>query len=252
MEAQIIMHILNNNIRYDCSNYEVISTDEIQFNLASKPEDISGQIKLYSDDEEPILLASLDSSAYIITITEKSETEYILSLTTFISDEVSLENAKARKVNELEAVCQNTIYDGMDIQLSTGVRRFTLDNQDQLNLSGIGLKLLMGATQISWHIDDEEEHCEYFSSADALLIIGTLTSFKEYHITYFRDLRIYVRSFTNVNDVNNAYYGMPIPEEFKSQVLIDYEKQLSGGSTESTEDNASDENSSGNTETTIE
>ncbi len=232
------MHILNNNIRYECTNYEVVSTDEFRFILTSKPENITGQIKLYSDDEEPILLSSIDSDAFTINVTENSETEFILTLITFISETITLENAKARKVNELDAICESTIHAGMDIPLSTGSRKFTLDDHDQLNLSGIGLKLLMGATQVAWHIDDEEEHCEYFSSADALLIIGTLTTFKEYHITYFRDLRIYIRDMASVDDVNNAYYGMQIPDKYKSQVLKDLEVQLSGGSsTETTEDN---------------
>ena len=53
-----------------------------------------------------------------------------------------------------------------------------------------------------------------------------ITTFKEYHITYFRDLRIYVYSLNTVEEVEAIEYGFELPEEFKSQVLKDYEQML--------------------------
>ena len=40
-----------------------------------------------------------------------------------------------------------------------------------------------------------------------------------YHVTYFRDLRIYIRSLSEEEDVQNVYYGMPIPIEYQSEPL---------------------------------
>ena len=54
-------------------------------------------------------------------------------------------------------------------------------------------------------------------------IINTLTVFKSYHITYFRDLRIYVNSLENIEDVEAIYYGYTLPDEAKSDVLKYYE-----------------------------
>lgn len=133
------------------------------------------------------------------------------------------------KIAQLSRECSNVIYEGADILLSNGnTEHFTLTEQDQLNLSGIGLKIAMGATTIAWHQDDVTEPCRYYSSADAMTIIGSLTVFKEYHITYYRDLRIYINSLSNVESINNIAYGTPIPEEYKSQVLRDYESELMG------------------------
>ena len=141
----------------------------------------------------------------------------------------TLEEAKELKIKELSETCSSVIYNGADIQLSeNNIQHFTLTERDQLNLSGIGLKLLMGAEQVAWHEDDETKECQYYSAQDAQLIIGTLTTFKEYHITYFRDLRIYVNSLQTVEEVNAIWYGIVLPEEFKSQVLKDYEKLLKG------------------------
>ena len=134
---------------------------------------------------------------------------------------------KENKIKELSNICSNIIYQGTDVVLSdNSIQHFTLTERDQLNLSGIGLKLLMGAEQVAWHEDDETKECQYYSAQDAQLIIGTLTTFKEYHITYFRDLRIYVNSLQTVEEVNAIEYGFALPEEFKSQVLKDLEQMF--------------------------
>lgn len=139
--------------------------------------------------------------------------------------EPSINNIIENKVLELSDVCTQTIYNGIDITLSDGkVEHFTLTERDQLNLSGIALKLLMGAEVVAWHEDDEGKNCRFYNKIDAYKFISELTTFKEYHITYFRDLRIYVRSLNKIEDIENIIYGYELPEEFKSDVLKEYEK----------------------------
>jgi hypothetical protein len=174
------------------------------------------------------------SGAFLETIPEEviSNTEaYLYIDNKFIvnPDYDMLSYIKESKELELSDTCSNTIYQGIPITLSDGsTQHFTLTEQDQLNLSGIGLKLLMGAQQIAWHEDDITKECQYYSAEDAQKIIATLTTFKEYHITYFRDLRIYVYSLNTVEEVKAIEYGFELPEEFKSQVLKDYEQLLKG------------------------
>lgn len=152
--------------------------------------------------------------------------EYVEN-TNYIDNQI--DTIKSNKIQSLSTTCSDIIYQGIDVTLSdNSIQHFTLTERDQLNLSGIGLKLLMGAEQVAWHEDDETKECQYYSAQDAQLIIGTLTTFKEYHITYFRDLRIYVNSLQTVEEVNAIWYGIVLPEEFKSQVLKDYEKLLKG------------------------
>lgn len=131
---------------------------------------------------------------------------------------------KQNKISELDNICTDTIYKGTDITLSTGeTQHFTLDEQDQANLAGIGLQLGAGAEMISWHQDDVTKPCQFYTAEDAQKIINTLTVFKSYHITYFRDLRIYVNSLENIEDVEVIYYGYALPDEAKSDVLKYYE-----------------------------
>lgn len=173
-------------------------------------------VKLYSDDNMFLTEYALDN--YDIKIEDNS-----LSL----CNKATLEDVKKAKIEYLDSTCENTIYAGTDVTLTDGsVEHFTLDAKDQLDLSGIGLQLLQGAEQIAWHKDDETESCKFYSAADGTAIIQTLTMFRTYHITYFRDLRIYVNSLTDIDSVNAIEYGSVIPDEYKSDVLKSIEVQM--------------------------
>ena len=186
-------------------------------------EDISSEdfadisvVNLYSDDN--MFLTEYTLENYDIRIEDNS---------LFLCNKATLEDVKKAKIEYLDSTCENTIYAGTDVTLSDGtIEHFTLDAKDQLDLSGIGLQLLQGAEQIAWHKDDETESCKFYSAADGATIIQTLTIFRTYHITYFRDLRIYVNSLSDADDVNAIEYGSVIPDEYKSDVLKSIEAQM--------------------------
>ena len=174
------------------------------------------EVSLYSDDD--MYLTEYNFADYVVEITKNSLLLY---------NEKTLEEVKKAKIEYLDSTCENTIYTGTDVTLSDGsVEHFTLDAKDQLDLSGIGLQLLQGAKQIAWHKDDETESCKFYSAADGTAIIQTLTMFRTYHITYFRDLRIYVNSLSDIDSINAIEYGSVIPDEYKSDVLKSIEAQM--------------------------
>lgn len=136
---------------------------------------------------------------------------------------------KDNKIKEMSEACTQIIYNGIDIHLSNGeVQHFTLDEQDQANLSGIGLELAAGAEFITWHEDDQTKQCQFYSAQDATTIIQSLTVWKSYHITYFRDLRIYINSLTDIDEIKAIQYGFELPRVFKSAVLRYYEDIIKG------------------------
>ena len=134
------------------------------------------------------------------------------------------------KIIRLDIDCTNTIYAGTDITLSDGnTYHFTLDEQDQANLNSLSVELVLGATQVEWHTDNKDEPCKFYSAEDAQTIIKTLSFHKKYNITYFRDLRRYVSSLTSDEEIAAIKYGVAIPDEFKSEVLISYETMMNNG-----------------------
>lgn len=141
----------------------------------------------------------------------------------------TLEEIQSQKVSEMNDAQQVTIQQGMDIQLSDGhTEHFTLTDHDQTSLMGLQTLVAQGVESIPWHTSDQAEHCKYYSNADMAIITTKALQFVTYHVTYFRDLRIYIRALTDKEKVKTINYGMLIPVEYQSEVLKDYLRSLEG------------------------
>ena len=135
----------------------------------------------------------------------------------------TLEEIQSQKVSEMNDAQQVTIQQGMDIQLSDGhTEHFTLTDHDQTSLMGLQTLVAQGVESIPWHTSDQAEHCKYYSNADMAIITSKALQFVTFHVTYFRDLRIYVRALEDKEAVSNVFYGMSIPEKYQSDVLKDF------------------------------
>lgn len=116
---------------------------------------------------------------------------------------------------------QNVIQNGIDVTLTNGItEHFTLSSQDQTSLMGLQTQVAQGLENIPWHTSDQSEHCKYYSNADMALIVTAAMQYVTWHVTYFRDLRIFIRALDK-ESLSNVYYGVNIPVEFQSQPLKD-------------------------------
>lgn len=132
----------------------------------------------------------------------------------------TLDEVKESKVKEMNAVQQQTIQQGIDVALTDGtVEHFSLTDHDQTSLMGLQSQVAAGVEQIPWHTSDESEHCKFYSNADMALITAAAMEYVTWHVTYFRDLRIYIRALDNIDDVKAITYGVAIPQEYQSEPL---------------------------------
>ena len=134
--------------------------------------------------------------------------------------EPTLEELRETKVQEMNALQQTTIQSGVNVTLSDGtVEHFTLTEHDQTSLVGLQSKVAAGEEAIPWHTSDEMEHCKFYSNTDMQLIVSAAMAWVTWHVTYFRDLRIYVRSLETKEEVAAVTYGMELPEAYQSEPL---------------------------------
>ena len=132
----------------------------------------------------------------------------------------TLDEVKESKVKEMNAVQQQTIQHGIDVTLTDGAtEHFSLTDHDQTSLMGLQSQVAAGVEQIPWHTSDESEHCKFYSNADMALITAAAMEYVTWHVTYFRDLRIYIRALDNIDDVKAITYGIEIPQEYQSEPL---------------------------------
>ena len=131
-------------------------------------------------------------------------------------EEVSLDFIRSSKIQEMSAACRSTIENGFDLELRGQQLHFSLDTQDQLNLMSLGV---MAQTEelIPYHADGEE--CTFYTAKEINEIISAANEFKIYHTTYYNALKNYINALDNINDITAIYYGIEIPEEYKTEVL---------------------------------
>ena len=134
--------------------------------------------------------------------------------------EPTLEDLQEAKVAEMNMAQQGIIAAGVDVVLTDGTtEHFTLEDHDQTSLVGLQSQVVAGEENIPWHTSDEKQHCKFYSNADMRKITTTAMNYVTWHVTYFRDLRIYIRSLESKEDVEKVTYGMDIPEAYQSEPL---------------------------------
>ena len=131
-----------------------------------------------------------------------------------------LQMAKEQKIRQLNLDQQSLISNGCDVQLSDGTtEHFTLTQNDQLSLNSLSVKVIEGLVAIPWHTSDEDEGCRFYTEEDMKIITDTCANFVTWHVTWFRDLRRYIRSLTSKEEVQAITYETNIPMEYRSEVL---------------------------------
>lgn len=137
-----------------------------------------------------------------------------------IPHEITLDEVKESKVAEMNTAQQAAIEYGVDVQLTDGTtEHFSLTQYDQQSLMGLQSLVASGEESIPWHNSDETEHCKFYSNADMQKIIESALSYVTFHVTWFRDLRIYIRSLTDIESVQAITYNTEIPVQYQSEVL---------------------------------
>lgn len=137
-----------------------------------------------------------------------------------ILHEITLNEAKENKVSEMNSAQRAAIENGVDVRLTDGTtEHFSLTQYDQQSLMGLQSLVASGQESIPWHNSNESEHCKFYSNADMKKIIESALSYVTFHVTWFRDLRIYIRSLTDIESVQAITYNTEIPVQYQSEVL---------------------------------
>lgn len=142
-------------------------------------------------------------------------------------EDLSLEDARKAKYQEIAKACEQTIYAGVDVPTSSGVEHFSLTEKDQINLFGKKMQLLAGEKKLEYHEDGQP--CKYFSAADMQNIVDRAMFFVSYNTTYCNAMNMWIKSIKKPGDLDQIKWGMEIPEEFQNEVLKDYMKILTSG-----------------------
>lgn len=131
-------------------------------------------------------------------------------------DAETLEFVRTSKINEMSQKCRKTIEQGFDIIIRDKTSHFSLTTEDQLNLVNLNE---MAKTQdlIPYHADGES--VVFYTKEEFNSIISAANSLKIYQTTYYNALKDYINSLETIEEIAAIYYGIEIPQEFKTEVL---------------------------------
>lgn len=179
----------------------------------------TAEVTVIDEDEYRQLFEAIENGGEISVLLEDN-TDYSQEEIIATNDaDVTVEYLKLQKIKEMSHACNQAIANGFDVELEDEkMHHFSLTVQDQINLITLSSLAESGVDNIPYHADGEL--CEFFSPNDIKTIINEATELKTYHTTYYNSLKLYIDSLDDREDIANIAYGMDIPDEYKSDVLI--------------------------------
>ena len=122
-------------------------------------------------------------------------------------------------LSNISQQCQSDIYDGLDIEISSGIKHFTYNKEDQMNiLQAVTIAINGGGliTKVPYHANGN--FCELYPVTDIVTIYSSLQMILTQKTTYCNTLNMYVRSLSTKEEVSKCYYGMDLPPEFQNNM----------------------------------
>lgn len=146
--------------------------------------------------------------------------------------------AKTSKLREVSTACERIIYRGVSVTLQDGsTEHFSLTEHDQLNLFGKQAQLAAGAEVLEYHADGQP--CRYYSAADMQTIIQAAMFHVSYHTTYCNALNMWIAGCQDAEEAQGIFYGVDVPEAYRSEVLNAYLLQIADMAKESEDESES-------------
>lgn len=137
------------------------------------------------------------------------------------------------KLSSLSNSCNEQITNGAEITLSDESKKtFSYSIEDQANVSEMFNAIIMGATSYPYHANGEG--CKMYSAEDIVKIYSTLTTLKTSQVTYYNQLREYIKTLEFVPEIQAVIYGQELTgtyletyNELMQNAAIEMQKVLS-------------------------
>lgn len=175
------------------------------------------QVQILEIDEATynIFISAIENNEEIIN--EKPEEEIIEEPEPINPNTAaSIAFIRESKINQMNYACRMAIENGFDLIIHDETQHFSLTTQDQLNLMSLSV-LAQTQSLIPYHADGEQ--CVFYTAEEINEIVAKANELKIYHTTYYNALKNYINSLETIEEIAAIEYGIPIPDEYKSDVL---------------------------------
>ena len=125
---------------------------------------------------------------------------------------VDIEQLKQSKITALSATCEQTIYNGLELELSEGKEYFEYKNQDQTNIKAMFDAVVLGAEKYPYQ--SEDGNCRVYTAQDIITLYTSLEGLRTAQLTYYHQLKDLVNTLETVEEINAVTYGQELTGEY--------------------------------------
>ena len=125
---------------------------------------------------------------------------------------VDIEQPKQSKITALSATCEQTIYNGLELELSEGTERFEYKDKDQTNIKAMFDAVVFGAEKYPYQSEDGK--CRVFTAQDIITLYTSLEGLRTAQLTYYHQLKDLVNTLETAEEINAVTYGQELEGEY--------------------------------------
>ena len=122
--------------------------------------------------------------------------------------EEKLQKVRADKIAVLSSICRENIEKGVEYNNE----RFSYKIEDQSNLKESCNYAMTTGLEAPYHADGCT--CKLYPKEDLFAIYQMQTTNLTHNETYFNQLKMYINSLTDVNEIEDIYYGLELTGEY--------------------------------------
>ncbi len=133
-----------------------------------------------------------------------------------VGEDNALSVVMSAKLSEISNACNAVIVNGVDIKFGEETVHFNLSIEDQSNINNLFRVVELGGTEFPYQADGGV--CRIYTAAEIAAIYIAAQTLITTQTTYHNELKQYVQTLTDVEEVSVVQYGMTLPEPYLTEM----------------------------------
>lgn len=124
----------------------------------------------------------------------------------------TLEDVKLQKIVSCSSICNQSITDGVDVEINGEIEHFSFKQEDQTNIKDAFDLALQTNMDIPYHQDGGA--CKLYTADQIITLYISEKTNLTHHTTYFNQLKMYIMTLETIDDVEAVSYGDQLTGEY--------------------------------------
>lgn len=133
-----------------------------------------------------------------------------------VGEDNALSVVMSAKLSEISNACNAVIVNGVDIKFGEETVHFNLSIEDQSNINNLFRVVELGGTEFPYQADGGV--CRIYTAAEIAAIYIAAQTLITTQTTYHNELKQYVQTLTDVEELSAVQYGMTLPEPYLTEM----------------------------------